>query len=104
MHGLGRQPVAISATRVTMPTITPTTLLPSCLLLYAALTLDPEGESGSPGGVVAAVVVIVFLIVVILSLIGVLGFFFMRRKSSVKKDEPDGLTLGMLIIAIPCPE
>ena len=88
--------MAISATRVTMPTITPTVLFPSSLLLYAALTLDPEGDSGSPGGVVAAVVVIVFLIVVILSLIGVLGFVFLRRKSSAKSNEPDGLTLGML--------
>ena len=82
-----------------MLTIIPTTpspFLPSCLLLYAALTLDPEGDSGSPGGVVAAVVVIVFLIVVILSLIGVLGFVFLRRKSSAKSNEPDGLTLGML--------
>ena len=69
---------------------------PSSLLLHTALTLDPEGESGSPGGVVAAVVVIVVLILIIVSLIGVLVFFFKRQKSA-KKDEPEGLTLGMLL-------
>ena len=65
-------------------------------LLHAASTPDDEGGSGTSSGVIAAVLVIVILMLVIISLVGVLILFFVRR-SAVKKNEPENMTLGMLL-------
>lgn len=67
------------------------------LLVLAALTLDDNGPGGS-SGVITAVVVIVVLILIIISLVVVLIIFFARRHfSTVKKHEPENLTLGKLL-------
>ena len=45
---------------------------------------------------IAAVVAIVILVFAIISLVGVLILFFMRR-SALKNNEPENMTLGMLL-------
>lgn len=46
--------------------------------------------------VLTSVAVIAFFAVIAISLVSIVIIFFMKRKSTVNKDEPQNLTIGIL--------